>query len=410
MAVGSSGDVIPYTGLGARLRAAGHHVAVAAAAPFADTIRAAGLEFRPLPGDPRAAQHSEANQRWQRGGGGLRGGARLVKLLSEAIAEVGQGMIKAARAGCDVILLSGPAFMGGADVAEGVGVPSVGVFAAPGHPTGEFPPPLGLPSLGPRGNHLAWRALQAGMSSAMSGAVTQIRGELGLPARSFRRTVQAQDAAGWPVLYGVSPTVLPRPRDWRRGLEIVGYFWPHLPDTDPPAELVAFLETGPPPVVLGFGSMVPGDPDKTAGLIQRAVRRAGVRAVVQSGWAGLEVHGDDVLTVGAVPHEWLLPRAAAVVHHCGAGTTAAALRAGVPTVPVPVAADQPFWAARQQALGVCPAVLPARRLDSDHLGDAIAAAVGCSRYRERAGEVAARIALEDGSGRVVEAVDALAPG
>jgi tetratricopeptide (TPR) repeat protein len=84
--------------------------------------------------------------------------------------------------------------------------------------------------------------------------------------------------------------------------------------------------------------------------------------VVQSGWAGLEVHGDDVLTVGAVPHEWLLPRAAAVVHHCGAGTTAAALRAGVPTVPVPVAADQPFWAARQQALGVCPAVLPARRL------------------------------------------------
>ena len=143
--------------------------------------------------------------------------------------------------------------------------------------------------------------------------------------------MQAQDAAAWPVLYGVSPTVLPRPRDWRPGLEIVGYFWPHLPDTDPPAELVAFLETGPPPVVLGFGSMVPGDPDKTAALIQRAVRRAGVRAVVQSDWAGLEVHGDDVLTVGAVPHEWLPPRAAAVVHHCGAGTTAAALRAGVPT-------------------------------------------------------------------------------
>ena len=132
--------------------------------------------------------------------------------------------------------------------------------------------------------------------------------------------------------------------------------------------------------------------------------------MVQSGWAGLEVHGDDVLTVGAVPHEWLLPRAAAVVHHCGAGTTAAALRAGVPTVPVPVAGDQPFWAARQRALGVCPAALPARRLDSDHLADAIAAAVGCRRYRERAGEVAARTALEDGSGRVVAAVDALAPG
>jgi sterol 3beta-glucosyltransferase len=120
------------------------------------------------------------------------------------------------------------------------------------------------------------------------------------------------------------------------------------------------------------------------------------------------VTGADALGIGEVPHEWLFPRLAAVVHHCGAGTTAAALRAGVPTVPVPVAADQPFWAARQATLGVSPGVLPFRRLTVERLAEALRVAAGPSAYRDRAAEVAKRIHAEDGAALVLRAIDRLA--
>jgi len=142
----------------------------------------------------------------------------------------------------------------------------------------------------------------------------------------------------------------------RRGCQ----WWPATdPHWTPPPELTGFLDAGPPPVLITFGSMAVLDASLPT-LIGTALRRAGVRAIVQAGWGGLRV-GDDgvravsddgVRAVGDVPHDWLLPRVAAVVHHAGAGTTAAGLRAGVPAVTVPLIADQPFWAARLTRLGV----------------------------------------------------------
>ncbi|MFD0652644.1 glycosyltransferase [Streptomyces malaysiensis] len=149
--------------------------------------------------------------------------------------------------------------------------------------------------------------------------------------------------------------MVPRPADWPSQVEVVGYWWPARPrDWQPPAELTDFLQAGPPPVFIGFGSMAPGQGERLGELVTAAVARAGVRAVVQAGWAGLTASGDDILTVGDLPHDWLFPRTAAVVHHAGAGTTAAGLRAGVPAVAVPAMADQPFWAARLHRLGVAP--------------------------------------------------------
>jgi len=408
MAVGTTGDVAPYTGLGARLRQAGHAVAIAAAAPFADMVTAAGLEHRVLPGDPRTAQRSEANQRWQRGGRGVRGGVAMTRLLARHMRELGDAMIDAARRDTDVVLLSGPAYLGGADVAEGLGLPSMGVFAAPAHPTGEFPPLIGLPDLGSTGNRLAGRAVFAGMSPILAPAIRHIRSTLGLPPRSFRRTVHAHDRTHWPVRYGVSPLVVPRPRDWRPGLEMAGYFWPHHGPWTPPAALEAFLDAGPPPVVVGLGSMAPRDPDRWSALIADALRRAGLRGVVQAGWAGLDVHDEHVVTVGEVPHSWLLPRAAALVHHSGAGTTAAALRGGVPTVPVPIAADQHFWAARQVALGAAPTCLPGNRLTADALAAALRLAVDDHRHRHRARQLAAGLEGEDGPAEVIRLLHDLA--
>jgi sterol 3beta-glucosyltransferase len=198
--------------------------------------------------------------------------------------------------------------------------------------------------------------------------------------------------------------VLPRPADWRPGLELVGYWWPATdPHWTPPPPLAEFLRAGPPPVLVTFGSMAVLGP-QTGALVGTALRRAGVRAVVQAGWGDLQVVGDGVLSVGEVPHDWLMPRVAAVVHHAGAGTTAAGLRAGVPAVTVPAIADQPFWAARLAALGVGAEPIPTRRLTADRLADAIRAVVDRPQYAERARRLADQITAEDGSANVLAAL------
>ncbi|WP_307651566.1 glycosyltransferase [Streptomyces sp. DSM 42143] len=135
-----------------------------------------------------------------------------------------------------------------------------------------------------------------------------------------------------------------------------------------------------------------------------------VGGLLRSGWAGVAAHSEDVLTVGQVAHEWLFPRTAAVVHHAGAGTTAAGLRAGVPAVPTPVYGDQSFWSARLHGLGVSPRAVPFSRLTSDTLADAIRAAVHNPVYRRRARLIAGGIAAEDGTGGFVRCLDQVAHG
>jgi UDP:flavonoid glycosyltransferase YjiC (YdhE family) len=148
-------------------------------------------------------------------------------------------------------------------------------------------------------------------------------------------------------------------------------------------------------------------PERLAQLVAAAVDRARVRAVLQTGWAGLASRGDDILLVDEVPHDWLFPQAAAVVHHAGAGTTGAGLRAGVPAVALPVLLDQPFWAARLHQLGVAPAPLPQRELTADTLAAAIRSCLDEPGYRSRAADVAARIGTEDGAAPVLALIDAL---
>lgn len=137
--------------------------------------------------------------------------------------------------------------------------------------------------------------------------------------------------------------------------------------------------------------------------------RSGHRAVVQRGWAGLEVSRPGVIVVDDVPHEWLFPRVAAVVHHSGAGTTAAGLHYGRPVVPVPFSQDQPFWANRLVALGAAPRVLPAKGLRADRLADALTDATTDSAFADAAAVVGAKLAREDGAAAVIRLVHQLVP-
>ncbi|MFC1232157.1 MULTISPECIES: glycosyltransferase [Streptomyces] len=388
---GSRGDVAPYTGLGRRLLDAGHQVAVAAHPSFAALVGGCGLDHRPVPGDPRGLIRD-----WARAAS-----RDEVRALTRAYADqVADGVAEAVAGGTDLLLTaSGPAPLS-RTAGEALGVPVIGTYLVPAFATGRFPLPgaRSTHAPGPEGNLAAGREVLRRAEGAFAGAVTRLRARLGLPAGA------PPSAPGdvRPVLHGFSPLVVPRPEDWPARVGVAGYWWPARPDGwRPPAELVDFLQAGPPPVFIGFGSMAVGQGERLGELVAAAVERAGVRAVVQAGWAGVSGRGADVLAVGDVPHDWLFPRTAAVVHHAGAGTTAAGLRAGVPAVPVPVMADQPFWASRLYGLGVAPRPVPFRDLTAEALGDAITACLSEPAHRRRAAELARGIAAEDGAAAVL---------
>lgn len=406
---GSMGDVAPYTGLGVRLRDAGHEVTVATHAPFAPVFAAAGLPFEPIPGDLRAILPQARGQDGRSSGTGPRALAQLLRIARPLIAELGAGIIAAvAKTRPEAILLSTVVAPLGYQVAEAAGVPWAGVFLQPVAPTGDFGSVLlGGRSIGRRGNRAVTAAANAVSQLLYAGPVQALRRDLGLPHQPIRELRTWQDGGRYPTFHGFSTAVVPRPADWRPQLEVVGYWWPAHPAWTPPPALTDFLESGPPPVFIGFGSMGPGQGARLSGPVLEAVGRARVRAVVQAGWAGLDVSSSDVLTIGEAPHDWLFPRMAAVVHHAGAGTTAAGLRAGVPAVAVPVLADQPFWAGRLHALGAAPAPIPMSRLTAGNLAAALADVTTNPHRTARAQAVSARLGPEDGATRILTWLDSL---
>jgi sterol 3beta-glucosyltransferase len=411
-AVGSLGDVAPYTGLGTALRAAGHEVTIAGYDEHRHFVECRGLPFRSVPGSSRAMFDSERGRRWQRNGTGPVGMARGHLLHVPNARTLVQGLVAAAEPGADLLLLSGSSILGH-HVAEALDVPSVGVFLQPIFPSRELPPwTAGFGrSLGGFANKNL--ALVAAVSLALKydGALKEIRAELGLPplnTPAARRSVQQRIQR---ACFGFSPSVVPRPDDWPETAEVAGYWWPEpVPGWEPPAQLVDFLAAGPPPVYVGFGSVTrPGGVEVQVDVIRAALRRAGVRGLIHAAAGGnADDDKDDILTLTEpVPHEWLFPRTAAAVHHAAAGTTAASLRAGRPVVPVPIATDHPFWADRLVRLGVSAGSVPVRALSEQRLAHAIRAVVDDPRYVRTGEELAARIEKEDGAAMAVHIIERL---
>ncbi|HEX9115777.1 MAG TPA: glycosyltransferase [Anaerolineae bacterium] len=413
IASGSRGDVEPYLALGQGLTGAGHTVRLITHENFETLVTSCGVEFWPVAGNVQdIAQSAVMRERLERGS--------FVAILRQMAREAERGAValaKAALAACqgmNLILAGLGGIFVGLPLAEKLNLPLLQAYYIPFTATRAYPSfivPRLSPLLGYFVNRPSYALARQLMWQSFRRADRVMRRDvLGIRPAPLLGPYDAACTRGLPILYGYSPAVIPPPSDWGADIHVTGYWFLDTGlDWAPPPALDAFLQAGPPPVYVGFGSMGSRDPQQTAQMVLQAVKHAGQRAVIHAGWGGMQAADlpDSVMMIDSVPFSWLFPRMAAVVHHGGAGTTAAGLRAGVPAVVVPFFADQPYWGQRVADLGVGPAPLPRRRLTAEHLADAIQTAVTDPSMRRRAAALGAQIRAEDGVARAVEVVATL---
>ncbi|GAA4705319.1 UDP:flavonoid glycosyltransferase YjiC, YdhE family [Promicromonospora umidemergens] len=408
LTAGSRGDVEPLLGLAGALRELGHNPTVVGSPDFAELAASYGTEFEPFgPPLPSYADNPELVDLVE-SGNMLRFMAYAARSRKRILPQIIGDIWRAARHS-EAVLYKGPTALYGYNVAEKLGVPCADLQFFPVTPTREFPTFL-LGDGSTRGalldragwwstDQMIWRSMQR------PGVNRQRREILGLPPLRTNARV-LQDRQGMPLYYAYSPLVLPRPADWHPRIQVTGYLPTHAPvGWEPPADLARFLDAGEPPVSFGLGSVPVANPSRLVDAYLEALERTGRRGLLIGGWANLGRDRDlpdHVLQIDSAPYDWLFPRLAAAVHHGGAGTTAASLRAGIPTVITPVAADQHAWGRRVADLGVGPEPIRIKKVDADRLTAAIARATTDEALRERSADLGARLRQEDGIGRAAE--------
>jgi sterol 3beta-glucosyltransferase len=393
------GGVQPYLALGLGLERAGHEVRAVAPSDFDLMFANTGIGVTPLSGSMEAAV---------RGSGGVieRGALETMSFTARELPRHLETWMRETLAACEgADLMTGGVggMVIGLAVAEKLDIPFVQTHLQPvSAPTGDYPGVLfpNTPSwLGAGGmrlsHHLSELMIWTPFKSVMRKAAEKA---LGPAARSAA-------SPDLPVLYGFSPHVLKVPDASPRPRHTTGYWTLPAPaDWTPPLGLAAFLARGGPVAAIGFGSMSSSDPQRVTALVAEAVRKAGMRAVLLSGWGGMAEAGEhgDMFFAYALPHDWLYPRVQAIVHHGGAGTTGAALASGTPSVAVPFTMDQPFWGARVATLGAGPQPIARKRLTADNLAAALRQAVDDQGMIQRAAALGQLIRAEDGVGSAVE--------
>ncbi|HEX7326492.1 MAG TPA: glycosyltransferase [Rhodanobacteraceae bacterium] len=392
---GTEGDARPLAALAHGLAQAGHGVSMLGDARTLGTARALGVPATALPGDIR-----ELFGDW--GAQDRRRTAKALVALVNAYTAIWMPEVLAAAEGCDAIVTSGLAIFVGFAVAERLNVPAIGAGMFPLTPSRAFPSPLlpsaWVPAWFNRGscvltNELLWLSLRKALNRARAEV-------LDLPPQHALPTDHA-------MLYGISPTLLPRPADWPDNATLCGQWVPPLDDNyTPPTALAEFLAAGDAPIYIGFGSMTGIDMPATLSTLIAALD--GRRAVFWPGWNGMGAARlpDNVLCIGATPHAWLFPRMRAVLHHGGSGTTHSATRAGKPSIVMPFAGDQPFWADRLWRLGIAPPAISARRPQLRELATAFDF-VARESVVARAAALGQELAREDGVGTAIAAINKL---
>ncbi|KAJ5505029.1 hypothetical protein N7463_007903 [Penicillium fimorum] len=382
--VGSRGDVQPFVALGNELQRHGHRVRLATHGVFERFVRDSGLEFYCIGGDP-----SELMAYMVKNPGLI----PQMKSVQDGDIQRKRVMVGQILQGCwescieddsvtktpfvaDAIIANPPSFAH-IHCAQALGIPLHMMFTMPWTSTRSFPHPLAnlkYSTTEPKmANYLSYGIVEWLTWQGLGDVINGWRKTIDLEPISATEGPRLAETLKIPFTYCWSPTLMPKPADWPAHLNVCGFFFRSPPDFTPPLDLAAFLQNGPPPVYIGFGSIVIEDPPAMTATLVNAVRSWGGRAIISRGWSNLgEAQSDDqIFYLGDCPHEWLFQKVAAVVHHGGAGTTACGLRFGRPSLVVPFFGDQLFWGNMVASRGVGPMPIPHRSLNAENLAEAI---------------------------------------
>lgn len=437
--VGSRGDVQPFVALGQVLKNQyGHRVRIATHPVFRDFVTENGLEFFSIGGDPselmafmvknpglmpgmdslksgdigkrRKGIYEMVTGCWRScietgDGTGIEASDDILENMSFDSATSVSGSPFSSPFVADAIIANPPSFAH-VHIAEKLGIPLHLMFTMPWSPTQAFPHPLASITSSNADatmtNFISYALVDMMTWQGLGDVINRFREKsLGLEPVSIMWAPGMTSRLRIPYTYCWSPALIPKPKDWGDYIDISGFYFLNLATNfNPPEDLAAFLDSGPPPVYIGFGSIVVDDPNAMTKMIFDAVLKTGQRALVSKGWGGFGADQigipDGVFMLGNVPHDWLFKKVSCVVHHGGAGTTAAGIAAGRPTVVVPFFGDQPFWGAMTAKAGAGPKPVPYKDLTADKLAAAIKEALKPESL-ERAAELSAKISKEHGA-------------
>ncbi|XP_022844125.1 sterol 3-beta-glucosyltransferase UGT80A2-like isoform X3 [Olea europaea var. sylvestris] len=379
----------------------GHRVRLATHSNFKEFVLTAGLEFYPLGGDPKVlAEYMVKNK------GFLPSGPSEIPVQRSQMKEIIYSLLPACKEPdldsgipfkADAIIANPPAY-GHTHVAEALNIPIHIFFTMPWTPTSEFPHPLSRVKQ-PAGYRLSYQIVDSLIWLGIRDMINDVRKKkLKLRPVTYLSGSQASEL-DIPHGYIWSPHLVPKPKDWGPKVDVVGFCFLDLATNyEPPESLVNWLQAGPKPIYVGFGSLPVQEPEKMTQIIVEALEITEQRGIINKGWGGLGTLAepkDSIYLLDNCPHDWLFLQCAAVVHHGGAGTTAAGLKAACPTTIVPFFGDQPFWGDRVHARGVGPPPIPVDEFSLPKLVDAIKFMLD-PKVKERAVELAKAMENEDG--------------
>lgn len=402
---GSRGDVQPFVALAVGLQQRGHEVKLGAPHRFADLADAYTVPFVPLAGDPEVISRSINDA-------GMNA-VRAISSMREYVYHIAPQVTRSAFQACegaDLLVHSFLFTVGAHSWAREHNIPDVSVQGFPIFaPTREFPSVV-MPHVSPGWlSYIShWILMQAFWYGGNMGygPARRANPDIPYPMKLYWPFDDDPRRSRSPLLFAWSPSVLPPPGDWGANVHVTGYFFLNTAQSlSPSVELQTFLDAGSPPVCISFGSMIHRDADNIDRVVRDALAKTGQRGVVLSGWSKVEHRSSDtIFYCDAVPHDWLLPLCKMVIHHGGAGTTAAGLRAGIPNIVVPFTADQPFWGRRVHDLGVGPSPIFVKDLSVVRLVRAIAEAED-GALRKRAQTLGQKIRSEDGMKSAVNLIE-----
>ncbi|MEL6606035.1 MAG: glycosyltransferase [Cyanobacteria bacterium J06614_10] len=419
LTLGSRGDVQPYVALGKGLQSVGHTVTLCTSSRFESFITAHGLNYGYMNDKMMQLMDSMQGRAVMEDTTNLWEVIKATRRLSKQVTPIQQQMLQdcwdVAQATQPDSILFHPKTYSGPHIAEKLGIPAILAMPLPMLvPTAEqvnigFPK---LPFGGPlRGwyNRLTYRIANLLFAFSAGKLVKDWRAEHDLPRQSKFDLLHTHRGEQIPVLHCYSRHVAPEPSDWPEQVVASGYWFLDQQATwEPPENLQAFLNAGDAPVYVGFGSMAGRDPERLTRIVIEALQQAKVRGILATGWGGLSADDlpETIFKLEQAPHDWLFPQMAAVVHHGGAGTTAAGLRAGCPTVICPFFGDQPFWGRRVYELGVGSEPIPQKKLTVEKLAAAIQTVTTVPSIQQNARTLGERLRQEDGVASAIALINA----